>query len=77
MIKHSWIQAEKLLVEEEHQNKPGGGIGAGGELAEHFTVSQVAKSDAQLIQMENAVDIKVRTCESEMMLTETVTLTTL
>jgi ATP-binding cassette subfamily F protein 1 len=35
------------------------GIGAGAEVGDQFTVSQAAKTDAQLALMENAVDIKV------------------
>lgn len=41
-------------------NLDGGGIGAAAELGEQFTVSQQAHSAAQMSQMENAVDIKVR-----------------
>jgi len=37
----------------------GGGIGAGAELGDQFTVSQQNKTDVQLQQLENAVDIKV------------------
>lgn len=35
------------------------GIGAGAEVGDQFTVSQAAKTDAQLALLENAVDIKV------------------
>ena len=35
------------------------GIGAGAELGDQFTVSEQVKSDGQLAQLENAVDIKV------------------
>jgi ATP-binding cassette subfamily F protein 1 len=35
------------------------GIGAGAEVGDQFTISQAAKTDAQLALMENAVDIKV------------------
>uniref|UniRef100_A0AC34F422 ABC transporter domain-containing protein n=1 Tax=Panagrolaimus sp. ES5 TaxID=591445 RepID=A0AC34F422_9BILA len=35
------------------------GIGAGAEVGDQFTVSQAAKTDAQLAFMENAIDIKV------------------
>ena len=37
----------------------GQGIGSGVELGDQFTVSQQAKTDVQLQQLENAVDIKV------------------
>ncbi len=37
----------------------GGGIGAGAEIGGQFTVSQQAKSAAQIAQQENAIDIKV------------------
>jgi hypothetical protein len=36
-----------------------GGIGAGAEVGDQFTVSQQVKTDAQLSLMETAVDIKV------------------
>lgn len=35
-----------------------GGIGSGAELGQQFSVSQQAKTTAQLSQLENAADIK-------------------
>ncbi|KAI1730345.1 ABC transporter domain-containing protein [Ditylenchus destructor] len=43
----------------EPKREAGGGIGAGAELGDQFSVSQQTRTDAQLAQMENAVDIKV------------------
>lgn len=37
-----------------------GGIGTGLDIGNQFSVSQQAKTNAQLDLMENAVDIKVR-----------------
>uniref|UniRef100_A0A914WRZ6 ABC transporter domain-containing protein n=1 Tax=Plectus sambesii TaxID=2011161 RepID=A0A914WRZ6_9BILA len=44
---------------EEAVEKKGGGIGAGAEVGNQFSVSQQARSSAQIAQIENAVDIKV------------------
>lgn len=45
--------------EQNTEKKEGGGIGSGAELGQQFSVSQQAKSAAQLAQLENAVDIKI------------------
>lgn len=46
-------------VDGNEERNLGQGIGAGVEVGDQFTVSQQAKTEVQLSQLENAVDIKV------------------
>ena len=52
MLLTKFIRLKNKILEE-------GGIGTGTNVSDQFSVSQAAKTDAQLALLENAVDIKV------------------
>lgn len=54
-----------MFLKENNKFSEFGGIGAGAELGDQFTISQQVKTEAQLALLENALDIKVGTINME------------